>query len=325
MRFTCLIAAVLCLAACATPPEEPAETETTAPAGLENGSFDTDLDGFRIHYEVHGRGPVVMTVPNSWGLTLDGLRVLYRPLEEHLTMVYFDPRGMGGSGDVREDGDMSMAAVRTDFDRLRRHLGLEKVHALGWSNGAINLIHLAAEKPEILETAMFLHGNSKFAAEEQQRIVEEYPELTRGFGEFTQETHAAVAAGAGKDELDARMKTFILEGWFPHLFADPAAGRETLQEIYRDTGFSWHHNQYSNSEFGSGFDLGELLPSIPVRSLVMAGAHDMVPPESVRLLHDGLADSHFVVFEESAHYAPIEEPEAFRATILDFLGIEPGA
>jgi pimeloyl-ACP methyl ester carboxylesterase len=78
---------------------------------LDNGSFAAELNGFEIHYEVHGRGPVVMGVPNSWGLSLGGLRGLFRGLEGDLTMVYFDPRGMGGSGRVREDADMGMAAV----------------------------------------------------------------------------------------------------------------------------------------------------------------------------------------------------------------------
>lgn len=325
MKPTLFLLSVLWLAACSTPSQEPAEPQPPTPDGLENGSFHADLDGFDIHYEVHGSGPVVMTVPNSWGLTLDGLRVLYRPLEEHLTMVYFDPRGMGDSGEVREDADLGMAAVRADFDALRRHLGLDKVHALGWSNGAINLIRLAAEKPEILETAMFLHGGPRFTAEDQQAFVEQNPDLVQAFGKFVPEARAAEAAGATQEELDARTKTFILEDWFPHLFADPEAGRETLQEIYRDTGFSWRHNQYSNAESAGGYDLTDLAPTIPVRSLVMAGAHDMLPPEQVRLLHEELPDSRFVVFEHSAHYAPLEEPQTFQSTVLEFLGVEPGA
>ena len=65
-----------------TPQGEPSTTEPESPAGLENGSFTVELNGFPIHYEVHGQGPVLMTVPNSWGLTLAGLRALYRPLEE---------------------------------------------------------------------------------------------------------------------------------------------------------------------------------------------------------------------------------------------------
>ncbi len=328
MRRIFGVAALVGLVACAPPAEEPTLTEAeSAPAseGLENGSFYAELNGFQIHYEVHGQGPVVMTVPNSWGLTLDGLRALYRPLEEHLTLVYFDPRGMGDSDEAREETDMSMAAVRADFDALRQHLGLEKVHALGWSNGAFNLIHLAAERPELLKSAMFLHGTSRFTAEDQQRIVDEYPEMVEAFGVFYRETLAAEEAGAGREELDARMKTFIIEEWFPYLWGDFDQGREMLRGIYRDTGFSWRHNQYANSEIAGGFDLGEILPSIPVRSLVIAGAKDMSPPETVRLLHEGLPDSHFVVFEESAHYAPIEEPQKFQTILFEFLGVDTGA
>jgi proline iminopeptidase len=134
------------MASACSPPEEEASMEPET--GLENGSFSAYLNGYDIHFEVHGQGPVLMTVPNSWGLSLEGLRALYRPLEERLTMVYFDPRGMGGSGHIQIEEDMGLAAVRADFDTLRRHLGLETTHAIGWSNGATNLILLAAEYPE---------------------------------------------------------------------------------------------------------------------------------------------------------------------------------
>ena len=107
------------LAWACSPPPEGGDPEVSA--RLENGSFTAPLNGFNIHYEVHGQGPVVMTVPNSWGLSLGGLRALYRPLEEHLTLVYFDSRGMGGSGPVAEETDMGLGAVREDFDALRQH------------------------------------------------------------------------------------------------------------------------------------------------------------------------------------------------------------
>ena len=61
------------------------------------------------------------------------------------------------------------------------------------------------------------------------------------------------------------------------------------------------------------------MPLITARCLVIAGAHDMMTPEKVRELADGIADSKFVVFEASGHFAPAEEPEAFEAVVLDFL------
>ena len=61
------------------------------------------------------------------------------------------------------------------------------------------------------------------------------------------------------------------------------------------------------------------LALIPVRSLVIAGAHDMSPPEKVQALADGLADSVYVLFEDSGHFAPLEEAEAFESLFFDFI------
>ena len=138
--------------------------------GLANGSFTADLNGFRIHYEVHGQGPVLMALTNSWGLSLEALRAMYRPLEEKLTLVYFDPRGMGGSGPVRDESDRGLAAVRADFQALRSHLRLEKVNAIGWSNGAINLVWLAHEHPETLSSAIFVHGMASLGPEDMKAM-----------------------------------------------------------------------------------------------------------------------------------------------------------
>ena len=286
------------------------------PPGLENGSFSAELNGFNIHYEVHGRGPVLMTLPNSWGLNLAGLRALYRPLEEHLTMVYFDPRGMGGSDPVREDADMGTAAVRADFDALRRHLGLEKVHAIGWSNGAMNLILHAAEHGETLTSAIFLHGVASFTEEDIPGFVEQHPDYVQAYTGFQQEMQAWEASDA---EKTARLREFNFSESFPRLFADPEAARELLPELWADARFSWAHARYAESEWPT-FDFRDRLAAIATRSLVLAGAHDMLKPEVVRELHDGLPDSRFRVFENSGHFAPVEEPEAFVAAVLEFLG-----
>ena len=145
MRLSLYVPALLVLAwALACTAKAPAPSP--APR-LANGSFTAELNGFPIHYEVHGQGPVLMAVTNSWGLSLEALRALYRPLEERLTLVYFDPRGMGESGAVRQESDRGLAAVRADFHALRAHLKLGEVSVIGWSNGAINLIWLAREHP----------------------------------------------------------------------------------------------------------------------------------------------------------------------------------
>jgi pimeloyl-ACP methyl ester carboxylesterase len=285
-------------------------------SALENGSFTLERGGRTLHYEVHGTGPVLMTVPNSWGLSLEGLRAMYRPLEEHVTMVYFDPRGMGGSSPVREDADMGPDAVREDFHVLRGHLGLRTVNAIGWSNGAYNLIVLAADDPEIFETAIFVHGTASFLPEDGRTMVERYPDLFQAFREFGEE----MSAFEGDEHArNARVKVFDTEVWFPWMYANVEEGRKALPELFRDASFSWAHAEYTNQVWPT-IDLMDRLSSIRARSLVIAGSHDMLPLEKAREMATAIPKAEFVEFAQSGHFAPVEEREKFLQAVLSFLG-----
>ena len=306
---------VIAVTACA--PVAPPLAEDPTPQGLENGSFTAELNGFTIHYEIHGQGPVLMALPNSWGLSLEGLRGMYRPLEENLTMVYFDPRGMGESSPIVEDSDMGMAAVRADFQALRQHFGLESVNAIGWSNGAMNLILLAAENPETIDSAVFLHGAAYFSEEDSAAYAARYPEVFEAWGALVQELENPELT---EDQRTEKMRAMWLDEWFPISFADRASASEILDLTFGNAEFSWAHGSYSQRDQAE-FDARSMLPQITARSLVIAGAHDVIPVSKGKAMAAGIPDAEFVLFESSAHYAPAEEAEAFEALVLRFLGV----
>lgn len=311
----CLLAAVLAATCGLGASEVNAQAAVPGPR-LAEGSFTAELNGFRIHYEIHGEGPVLMTVPNSWGLSLQGLRALYRSLEDRLTLVYFDPRGMGSSAPIREDADMGMAAVRADFDALRRHLGLRQVNAIGWSNGAMNLILLAAERPESLASAIFVHGTASFTAEDGKAFAERYPELMRRYGEF-QKLVADPALGV--DEKTRLLRALWLDEMFPASFADRPRAREVLNAVFEDAQFDWRYADHTNREYPV-FDVRDRLAGIRVRSLIIAGTHDTLPIAKAEELSVGLAGSTLVVFDRSGHFSQVEEPEVFKKAVVEFLG-----
>ena len=285
---------------------------------MQNGSFTPTIDGRRLHCEVHGQGPVLMALTNSWGLSLEGLRAMYRPLEERLTLVYFDPRGMGRSGPAVSDVDRGMAAVRADFQALRLHLGLPKVNAIGWSNGAINLLILASEHPETLASAVFVHGVASSGPEDVKEIASARPKFFEDYKTFLAEIGKPGLSTEAKDALQRR---FWLEVYFPALCADPATGRTLVATVFKDARLSWAHAVQTEKETGASFDLRARLASIPARSLVIAGRHDLLAPDRVKVIADGLPNSRFVVFEKSGHFSPVEEPEAFRDVVFEFLGV----
>jgi proline iminopeptidase len=319
-RLTIALALSILLAfACgpsSPPPEEPAPV--AGPIPVENGVFDAEIGGRTIHYEVRGSGPVVMVVTNSWGVTIPGLRGMLGGLEDPLTMVYFDPRGLGGSSPITDESDMSMAAVREDFDNLRRHLGLDSVNAIGWSNGATNLILLAAERPETIDAAVFVHGAASFGAEDMALMAQRYPEFAEMYMAFTRE----MADESVPDEIKTtRMREVWLDQYFPMLTGEPGSAAPAIAEAFADSQFNWPHARYANSEHPAGFDYREQLAEITARSLVIAGAHDSLPPERVREIADGIDGAKFVVLNGSGHFAPLEEPEFFNEEVFSFLGV----
>ena len=309
----------LSLAACSSDPEPSADVAPPAgPApGLENGSYTARLNGFDIHYEVHGRGPVMMALTNSWGLSHEALREMFRPLEERVTMVYFDPRGMGRSGPIATDTDMSREAVRADLDALRQHLGLDRIHAIGWSDGAINLLFLALERPEILESAVFVHGTARYGDEEAAEFGRRYPEMLARYETFM--TEMADESLTDEDRT-ARQREMWLGEFFPAITADPESMRSTIARTFAGSELSWPHARYSQESLPT-FDLLDRLPEIRVRSLVVAGVHDSIPVAAAERMAKGIPEAKMVLLENSGHFAPLEEPERFRDAVFGFLGV----
>lgn len=310
-----VLLAGLGLAACS--PGSGPSGEKAKPPGLENGSFTAQLNGFDIHYEVHGSGPVVMVVPNSWGFDVAGLRGVFGPLEERLTLVYFDPRGMGESGPVVEDADMGLAAVRVDFDALRRYLGLEKVAAIGWSNGAMNLLLVASEYPDAIDSAIFVHGAPAYTEEDARRFAEDYPELMASFQALQERLQDPDLTD---DDKTAMMHRVWIEEFFPASCANAETTRPLLRETFKKESFCWRHASYSNQE-APFFDARDQLPAITARSLVIVGTHDMLPVSAGEEMRDGIAGAQLVVLQDSGHFAFLEEPERFREIVWSFLGV----
>jgi L-proline amide hydrolase len=67
------------------------------------------------------------------------------------------------------------------------------------------------------------------------------------------------------------------------------------------------------------WDVVDRLGEITVPVLVTSGRHDEMTAELIEPLVAGLADARWVVFDDSAHMAFLEEPEAYRGVLVDFL------
>ena len=85
-----------------------------------------------------------------------------------------------------------------------------------------------------------------------------------------------------------------------------------------------YHTMNGPSEFHvigtlKHWDITDRLGEIDVPTLVMSGRYDEATPAIVDVVHNGIAGSERVTFEESSHMCHVEETERCLQVVTDFL------
>jgi pimeloyl-ACP methyl ester carboxylesterase len=109
------------------------------------------VPGARLYYEVSGSGPVLLLIPGG-PVDADGFATIISHLEDHYTVVRYDPRGISRS---RLDGpaeDVPVSVHADDAQQLLLAIGNDPAYVLGSSGGAVIGLALAERHPEQLKT-----------------------------------------------------------------------------------------------------------------------------------------------------------------------------
>lgn len=318
--YIVLLAVAVLLAGCG-PAEETADTpdanaqDTVEKGKLENGDWTFMNEGRQVHYAIAGEGPPCIVLTNAWGLNHTPLKQMFSSLEDTLTLIYFDPRGMGESSEVVEDSDMSMAAVREDAVALLDHLDIEKAYVMGWSNGAANTYMFCGEYPDRVIGGIALHSVEKMTEEDEKYMMDASSPMMEIYARYMQEMSDPDISDEEKEQI--HHNTWM--EWFPLMLADREKNEARLKEIFAPAEYSFKHAAYSNMVDSPAMDATEMLQKTTAPMLIIAGSADMLPPSSVQRAADLVENSTFIVFENSGHFAPIEEPELFKQAIVEFV------
>ncbi len=140
-----------------------------------------DSNGVRIRYVEQGNGDAILLIHN-FGNSLDrwiALGVLPN-LARDYRVIAFDVRGHGKSGKP-QDANGYGKEISLDAVRLLDHLGIQKVHMIGYSMGARLTAQLLTTHSERFITAT-LGGHAgvfRWTREDTERIEQEASEIER--------------------------------------------------------------------------------------------------------------------------------------------------
>lgn len=285
---------------------------------LTAGEYEVTLNGVRIHYTVHGLrsdGPVM--IAHSGGPGTDArLWDDFAKIDDFVTIVAIHPRGSGLSGPAAGDAYL-LPDYAADLEALRVHLGLGKSIVMGWSHGGMVAQQFACTYPNSLSKLILFDTSAYFGEflSDLEAAVQEFkdrPWFERSFA-------ALKAEWAGEYKTNEDMALLWAEE-MKFYFKQFDARAEAYHERTKDLPISIAPLKTFNDKEAAAIDLRPHLKKITVPTLVIVGRHDFITNVAMaEEMVKHIPNARLEVFEDSGHFALVEEPEKFYLVIKEFV------
>lgn len=275
-----------------------------------------------VAYSFGTGNEVVFCLNGGPGLPCDYVRDSHSMLADHgYRVVCFDQLGCGKSDRPTDPALWSLERYVEEVEIVRTHLNLGTVHLLGQSWGTWLGIEYALTYPKAFKTITLADGAANIP-----HLVTELERLRGALGSETIAMMQRHEAEGSTDHPEYKGAVDVLN--YRHvcrLQVWPDAVQASLND--------WNMGPYmaiqGPNEFcytGSikNWNRVDDLHRITQPALVLCGLHDELTPACSRLIHQGLPDSRIKVFPNSSHLPFWEEPEAYFATLLEFLNAQRG-
>jgi proline iminopeptidase len=282
---------------------------------LYAGEYDVVLNGANIHYTVRGSGPVM--IAHSGGPGMDArFWDDFAKIDDFLTIVMMHPRGSGLSGPAAGDAYL-LPDYASDVEALRVHLGLDKPIVMGWSHGGMVAMQFAFTYPDSLSKLILVDTSAYFGEflSDVEGAVQEFKNEPWFEKSFT----ALKAEWAGEYQTDEDMARLWAEE-MKFYFKQFDARAEAYHGRTKDLPVRIPPLKTFNDKEAATMDLRPRLKNITVPTLIIVGRHDFITNVAMaEEMVKHIPNARLEIFEDSGHFALVEEPEKFYRVIKEFV------
>jgi valacyclovir hydrolase len=242
-----------------------------------------ELPEVALHFEEAGAGDPLLLLHGGLGTALLHYRHEIPYFAERYRVIAPDLRGYGQSSPPRAFPLDFYQRDAADMAALLEGLGTGPAHVLGWSDGAMVGLVLAAERPDLVRSLVSIAGESCILEEERANwpvLADTSTRSPRALARFVQAQGPLNYPG---------ILTRMLDGYNAVLDAGGEVVRERLDRI-----------------------------RCPV--LILHGDADhVVPVKHARTLQQGIPHAELHIFPGARHMLHREREEEVRALVTDFL------
>ncbi len=254
--------------------------------------MQTEIDGYKIHYNIKGDGNKYVIILQGWGTKLELYNTVVDSLCDKYKVVSLDLPGFGESTEPREG--WSVDDFKNFVLKFLKHIGVDSATLIGHSYGGRIIIKLAADKEVDLNI---------------EKIV-----LIDSAG--------VVRAKSFKTRLKI----------FRYKCLKKLAGLKISQFFFGTLIEEWKKRQGSADYREASpimkeclvkavnENLTDLLPKIDKETLLIWGDKDTATPiEDGKLMEKLIPGSGLAIIPGTGHFSFLENPEAFKRIINAFL------
>jgi proline iminopeptidase len=298
---------------------------------LTNGENRVEVNGVGHWYRVagaeHATTPLVIIHGGPGGHAYNFERTIGPQLEAFATVVYYEQRGCGRSDQPPDPYAYTLALLVSDLDELRQALGLDRINLLGFSFGGELALEYALAHPEQVERLIVQSPSlGRRAGEaglftERMACVQLYGFQLVAYGEVARAVRDIMNT---EDSLAARLEqvwqSVDTETIDRFLFHNHAAA-QLNRRLWSESGLiNTGYMLAALAQQTAATPLLDRLPAIQAPTLVLVGLYDRhTGLEACRDVATLLPRARLVVFEHSAHFPDMEEPDRYAATVRAFL------
>lgn len=251
-------------------------------------------------------------------------------LARHLRVVGLDQRGVQRSEPLQDGDPFGLEMLVTDCEAVRQGLGIERWSVLGQSFGGYLALLYAVRYPQAVERLLFENPTWDLGLTARS-LLAGAADLYQERGDTASAAECRRVANSG---ADARQ---IWRAFTPLMndlgtdrarlyFRQPGA-RERFEAVasaaphaaeWAERGGAYQRRLYEEGRIWQS-----LLPSfeqVRCPSLLLKGKHDRIPsPAEVEAYLTRVQGARMELFEESAHFVQVEEPERYAEAVVRFV------
>ena len=277
------------------------------------------VKGGKVWYSISGRNkslPPIIVLHGGPGASHYYMKPL-RGLASERPVILYDQLGCGKSDKLKDKSLWTIEHYTEELDDIRNALGLERLHILGQSWGAMVAVEYMLTRAPKGVISLVLSAPSLSAPrwhEDCRSLILEMSEKdcriimdSEASGNFNSSAYRRATFAFYRKHL-CRLKPW------------PVCVMRTLMSLRKDIyNYMWGPSEFTITGTLKDYDRSDELENIDKPALFTCGRYDEATPESTEYFHMMTPRSEFVVFEDASHMHHVEKTRLYLNTVRSFL------